>query len=309
MNSRQLRFFLQVAELGSVTRAANVLHIAQSALSRQMQQLEDELGVSLFHRSDRGVTLTDAGQLLRNRAIPLVRHLEQVHQEVRDKYNDPSGDLTLAIPPSMADLLILPTISQFKLSYPKVNLRVVEYISGVINAWAMVQQGNADLGIVTNHEPWAGLIRIPFIQEPLCVIGPRSARLDFDTPLALKELAELPLVLPSRPNTFRVIIETALSEQGLPLKISAEINTPKLIVSAVEAGMGYAVLGYCASHARLAQRKVSVSPIRNQMVSWSIIHSRESPLSHAGKLMQELFFSVARDRIETGQWRTAKLMS
>jgi LysR family transcriptional regulator, nitrogen assimilation regulatory protein len=307
MNSRQLRFFLQVAELGSVTRAANALYIAQPALSRQMQQLEDELGVKLFHRSDKGVALTDAGRLLRDRAVPLVRHLERVHQEVRDEYNEPSGELTLAIPPSMADMLILPAISQFRLSHPNVTLRVVEYISGVINAWTMVQQGNADLGVVTDYEPWAGLVRIPFVQEPMCVIGPRDAGLDFAKPLDLKEVADLPLILPSRPNTFRLIIETALSEQRLPLKIAAEINTPKLIVAAVEAGLGFGVLAYCASHSRLSQREVSVAPIREQMVSWSVIHSRESPLSRAGKLMQELFISIARNRIDSGHWRNARL--
>jgi LysR family transcriptional regulator, nitrogen assimilation regulatory protein len=309
MNSRQLRFFLQVAELGSVTRAASALYIAQPALSRQIQQLEDELGVTLFHRSDKGVTLTDAGRLLRERAIPLVRHLERVHQEVRDEYNEPSGELTLAIPPSMADLLILPAITQFRLLHPNVTLRVVEYISGVINAWAMVQQGNVDLGVVTDYEPWAGLVRIPFIQEPLCVIGPRDAGLDFAKPLDLKEVADLTLILPSRPNTFRLIIETALSEQRLPLKIAAEINTPKLIVAAVEAGLGFAVTAYCASHARLVQKEVSVAPIRDQMVSWSIIHSRESHLSRAGKLMQELFVSIARNRIDSGHWKNAKLPS
>jgi len=309
MNSRQLRFFLQVAELGSVTRAANALYIAQPALSRQIQQLEDELGVTLFHRSDKGVTLTDAGRLLKTRAIPLFRHFERVQREVRDEYHEPSGVLTLAIPPSMADLLILPAITQFKLAYPNVTLRVVEYISGVINAWALIQQGNADLGVVTDYEPWAGLVRVPFVQEPLCVIGPRDAGLDFSKPLDLKDVADLPLILPSRPNTFRLIIETALSEQRLPLKISAEINTPKLIVAAVEAGLGFAVLAYCASHSRLVQREVSVAPIRDQMVSWSIIHSRENPLSRAGKLMQELFISIARSRIDSGHWQNSTLLN
>lgn len=309
MNSRQLRFFLQVAESGSVRRAADALHIAQPALSRQIQQLEDEIGVALFHRSDKGVTLTDAGRLLRDRAAPLVRQLERLQQEVRDEYNEPSGELSLAIPPSMADLLVVPAISQFKLSYPNVTLRVVEYISGVINAWAMVQQGDADLGIVTDYEPWAGLLRIPFIQEPLCVVGPFNAGLQFSKPLDLKDVSDLPLVLPSRPNTFRLIIESALSEQRLPLKIAAEINTPKLIVAAVEAGVGFAVTAYCASHSRLTQNEVCVAPIKGQHVSWSIIQSRESPLPRSGRLMHELFVSIARDRINSGQWKDARLLT
>ena len=307
MNSRQLRFFLKIAELGSVTRAAGTLHIAQPALSRQVQQLEDEFGAVLFHRSDRGVTLTDAGRLLQERATSLVRHLERVRQEVRDENGELSGELTLAVPPSMADLLVIPVLTQFRASHPKVTLKVVEYISGVINAWAMVQQGNADLGIVTDAEPWAGLTRTPFITEPLCVIAPRDTGLDFARALTLTEVADLPLILPSRPNTFRLLVEASLSKAGLPLRMALEINTPKLLVSAVEAGLGFGVLAYCASHMQFAQDRVSVAPIYELDVSWSIIHSRESPLSRAGIFMRDLFLSVARDRTETGHWRNTRL--
>jgi LysR family transcriptional regulator, nitrogen assimilation regulatory protein len=309
MNSRQLRFFLKVAELGSVRRAADALYIAQPALSRQIQQLEDELGVTLFHRSDKGVSLTDAGRLLRDRATPLAHQLERVQQEVRDEYSEPSGELSLAIPPSMADLLILPAMAQFKSLYPNVTLKAVEYISGFINAWTMVLQGNADLGIVTDYEPRTGLTRIPFVQEPLCLVGPRGSGLNLSKAVDLKDVSDLALVLPSRPNTFRLIIETALSKRRLPLRISAEINTPKLIVAAVEAGLGYAVTAYCACHARLAQQDICAAPIQGQRVNWSIIHSRESPLPRAGRLMEELFISIAKDRVNSGLWQSARVLA
>jgi LysR family nitrogen assimilation transcriptional regulator len=304
MNSRQLRFFLKVAELGSVRRAADALYIAQPALSRQIQQLEDELGVTLFHRSDKGVSLTDAGRLLRDRATPLAHQLERVQQEVRDEYSEPSGELSLAIPPSMADLLILPAMAQFKSLYPNVTLKAVEYISGFINAWTMVLQGDADLGIVTDYEPRTGLTRIPFVQEPLCLVGPRGSGLSLSKAVDLKDVSELPLVLPSRPNTFRLIIETALSKRRLPLRISAEINTPKLIVAAVDA-----VTAYCACHAKLAQQDICAAPIQGQRVNWSIIHSRESPLPRAGRLMEELFISIAKDRVNSGLWQNTRVLA
>src|SRR5947207_13818447 len=110
MNIRQLRFFLQIAELGSMTRAATFLHIAQPAQSRQMQQLEDELGVTLFQRSDRGVALTDAGALLCDRAVGLLQHFERVRQEVKDELNEPSGEVAVAMPTSMLQLVTLPAL-------------------------------------------------------------------------------------------------------------------------------------------------------------------------------------------------------
>src|SRR3954452_24859487 len=186
MNIRQLRFFLQIAELGSMTRAASLLHIAQPALSRHMQQLEEELGVTLFQRSDRGVALTDAGVLLRSRAVGLLQHFERVRQEVRDEFNEPSGELTLAMPPSMLDLVTLPTIARYRDLYPNVSLRVVEGISGILNAWSLVDPGKVDLAIVKNAEPLATLETSFFLREPLCLIGPKSAGLDPSVEVSLE---------------------------------------------------------------------------------------------------------------------------
>jgi len=93
------------------------------------------------------------------------------------------------------------------------------------------------------------------------------------------------------------------------LNLAAEINTPKLIVSAVEAGLGFAVTAYCACHAKLAQKEVSASPIQGLRVSWSIIHSRESPLPLSGRLIEDLFISIAKERINSGLWLNARLLA
>ncbi len=307
MNVRQLRFFLQVAELGSVTRASSFLHIPQPALSRHIRQLEEELGVTLFQRSDKGVALTDAGRLLRENAIGLLQHFERVRQQVRDEFNEPSGELTLAMPPSMFDLLTMPALAQFQARYPNVMLRVFEGISGVLNAWSMVQLGRADLAIVTNVEPLATLERTAFLEEALCLIGPPESGLAIDESVDWETVAKHPLIMPSRPNSLRLIVETELSERRLPFRVALEGNTPQLVLALVEAKLGFTALPYCSAHRLFREGRVTVAPIRGVEVSWTLIHAREQPLSTAGERMKRLLRDVAGEQIAAGQWRRARL--
>ena len=305
MNIRQLRFFLQIAEIGSVTRAASFLHIAQPALSRQMRQLEEELGVTLFQRSDKGVALTDAGKLLRDRATALLQHFERVRQEVRDEFNEPSGELAIAMPPSMLDLVTMPTLSRYRQRYPAVLLRVIEGISGVLNAWSMVQLGKVDLAIVTNIEPLATLEVSTFLRESLCLIGPKESGLKIVSPVGLAEVAEQQLVVPSRPNTLRLTLESAMAEQKLPLKVAFEGNTPQSVLAAVEAGMGFTALPFCSACSLYHEGRLSVAPIADLEISWSIIQSREQPLSTAGERMKVMLRDIALEQVSSGKWQCA----
>lgn len=302
MNVRQLRFFLQTAEIGSVTGAASFLHITQPALSRQLQQLEEELGVALFQRSDRGVSLTDAGRLLRERATSLLQHFEHVRQEVRDAFNAPSGNLSVAMPPSMLDLVTLPALQRYRQRYPDVMLRIVEGIGGVLNAWSMVKLAKADLAVVTNIEPLATLEASAFLQEALCLIGPKDAGLDPASPVPLEEVAARQIIVPSRPNTLRLVLETAMGERKLPLRIAFEGSTPQLVLASVERGLGFATLPFCSASRLFYQGRVRLAPIAGLEVTWNIIQSREQPLSMAGERMKDVLREVAREQVSSQMW-------
>jgi LysR family nitrogen assimilation transcriptional regulator len=309
MNIKQLRFFLQIAELGSMTRAATFLHIAQPALSRHIQQLEEELGVTLFQRSDRGVALTSAGMLLRDRAVGLLQHFDRVRQEVRDEFNEPSGEVTVAMPPSMLELVTLPSIARYRERHPGVLLRVIEGISGVLNAWSMVQLGKADLAVVTNVEPLATLESSVFLHEPLCLIGPKSAGLNPLAPIALEDVAAKSLIVPGRPNSLRLILETAMAERKFPLSIAFEGNSPTLIMLAVEAGLGFAALPFCSAYRFFNEERVTLAPIDQLIVSWAFVQSREQPLSTAGEQLKVTLRETVSSQIGSGAWPAAKLLT
>jgi LysR family nitrogen assimilation transcriptional regulator len=301
------RYFLQVAELGSVTRAAEVLHIAQPALSRQMHSLEEDLDATLLHRSERGITLTEAGECLRKSAVELLRHFDRVRSEVRDRSGDPSGELTIALPPSMSELLAFPVIQRFRTSYPNVLLRVFSGSSGVLDAWAMVARGKADLAVVGSREPLASLDAYPFIEEPMCLLGPPGSGLAMDKPLNLEDLADRPLVAMSRPNVARMTVESAMAERNLRLSVALEVNTRQLVLKAVESGLGFATLPLCSGSDLLERGVISMAPIEGMVVSWLLIKGREQELSVAGQRMQLMLRQVAHEQISTGRWPLARL--
>jgi LysR family transcriptional regulator, nitrogen assimilation regulatory protein len=307
MNVKQLRYFLQVAELGSVTRAAEVLHIAQPALSRQIRSLEEDLDATLLHRSERGITLTEAGECLRESAVELLRHFDRVRSDVRDRSGDPRGELTIALPPSVSALLAFPVIQRFRTSFPNVLLRVFEGSSGVLDAWSMVAQGKADLAVVGSSEPLASLDAYPFIEEPMCLIGPAQAGLSLDKPLTLEDLVDRPMIMTSRPNVGRMIVDSAMAERNLRLNVALEVNTRHLVLKAVESGLGFTTLPLCSGCELLERGAISMAPIEGMMISWLLIKGREQGLSIAGQRLQLMLREVAHEQISGGRWPLAKL--
>ncbi|WP_431514390.1 LysR family transcriptional regulator [Variovorax sp. DAIF25] len=306
MKIKSLQYFLQIAEIGSLTQAATVLYIAQPALSRQMQQLEDELGVTLFNRSERGVTLTDAGRLLKTKATSLLRDFDSLSQDMRDAFNEPSGTVTVAMPPSLFHLVTMPAVREYHRTYPKVSLRMFEAMSAVMNAWSMVQAGNADLAVVTNIEPLASLENEPFVTEALCLVGPPEAKLGMKAPVELSLLPSLPLVLTSRPNSLRLMIEAAAAKARLPLDIVMETNSSRGLLGSVEAGLGYTALPYSGCYQALLRKQISAAPIAGMQVAWTLIRARTQSLSTAAERMRELLIGTARSQIESGLWLTGQ---
>lgn len=307
MNVRQLRYFLQVAEVGSVTRAAEVLHIAQPALSRQIRSLEEDLDATLFHRSERGIALTEAGACLRERAVELLRHFDRVRSEVRDRSGDPRGELTIALPPSMSELLAFPVVQRFRTSFPNVLLRVFEASSGVLDAWSMVAHGKADLAVVGSGEPLASLEAYPFIEEPMGLIGPAESGLALHKPVTLEDLVDRPMVMTSRPNVGRMFLESAMAERNLRLNVALEVNTRQLVLKAVQSGLGFTALPLCSGCELLERGAISMAPIEGVVISWLLIKGREQGLSVAGQRMQLMLRQVAHEQISTGRWPLARM--
>ncbi len=305
MNVRQLHYFLQIAELKSFTRAAAVLHVAQPALSRSMRGLEQELGVQLFHRTDRGVQLTESGELLRSRAAKLVADFAQVRDEVAAQAVELRGELTFGVPPSMREMVTLPLVRAFRARHPGVLLRLNEGISTVLNE--LVHTGRLDVAVVSATEPLAALAHEPLLTEAMYLIGPRTAGLDPHQEVAIERLAEVPLVVTLRPNALRALVEEALARIGHPLEPVLEANATSVMLDVVAAGDGFTVLPYCAAHAGLAAGRCSAAPVAGLSVTWEIAYSKDRALSRAGHELRSMLREIARQAIDVGAWQRAQL--
>ncbi len=169
MNLKQLEYFVQVAELGSFSKAAVVLDIAQPALSRQVRSLETELHQQLFLRNGRGVALTDAGKRLFDHSVAVLQLMAHAREDLGASRDEPVGRVTIGLPPSIGRQLTLPLIDRFKKQLPAARLAIVEGLSTHIVEW--VTTGRIDIGLVYNPEAQPGLEITPLLQEPLGLVS------------------------------------------------------------------------------------------------------------------------------------------
>lgn len=303
MNLRQLGYFLQIAELQSFTRAASVLHVAQPSLSRQMQTLEQELGVLLFVRSDKGVRLTEAGLALRERADGVLQQVRQIRDEISAQSLAPSGELSFGLPPSLFELVTVPLVSEFHRRHPQLRLSVVEGVSATLHE--QVVKGKLDLAVVSDAEPLGTLHSQPLVREQLFLVGPKDAGLDAETELPVGALAERPLILTSRPNAMRLIVERALGALGPLAQPAVEANTSRLLCELVAGGLGYTVLPFSAFCEPYREGRLTVAPVAALAVTWTLISSRERGPWLAGRKLRELIGEVVQRQIAAGHWRGA----
>jgi LysR family nitrogen assimilation transcriptional regulator len=300
MNLRQLRYFQQIAELQSFTRAANVLHVAQPSLSRQIQMLEHELGVLLFVRSDKGVKLTEAGVALQERANAVLQQVRQIRDEIGLQSRAPKGELSFGLPPSLFDLLTVPLVCEFRQRYPDVQLLVTEGVSAVMHE--LVLTGKLDTAVVSDSEPLGMLRSWLLLREQLYLVGPKDGDLDSGKELPVSALADRPLILTSRPNAMRLIVERALAEGGHRIDPVLEANSARLLCELVAHGGGFTVLPFSAVCEALRAGALTVAPVKDLSVTWTLITSRERSLSLAGRKLREMISEVARRQIAAGLW-------
>jgi LysR family nitrogen assimilation transcriptional regulator len=254
MDLRQLGTFIQVADLGSFTRASHVLHVAQPALSRQVRLLEIELRQTLFERNGRGVTLTEAGKRLLGHARGIVQQVERARQDLESDRGTPAGRLAVALPPSISRALSVALVEAFRERLPRVTLTIVEGLSVYATEW--LQQGRVDAAAVyhAGSAPAAGLQIAPVLRQTLYLVSRRdgarsgagggsstgSGRAGGTVPHAT--LAQLPLVLPSRPHAVRMRLETAMAASDLSPTVALEVESVPAILEIVRRHGFHAVL-------------------------------------------------------------------
>ncbi|HEX7749279.1 MAG TPA: LysR substrate-binding domain-containing protein [Bordetella sp.] len=256
MDLKQLEYFLRVAELGSFTQASHALNIAQPALSRQIRMLEVELRQNLLNRNGRGVTTTEAGKLLLEHCRGILHQVDRAKEDMGRVQGALAGRVALGIAPSASKMMTVQLTRQFRKQLPNATLSISEGLSLVMQEWLLA--GRLDIALLYNPSPSPGLDLSPLTNELLYLVGPRGPH-PSDQPMPLRTLANIPLVIPNRPNTIRMLLESQMALIGCKPNIRLEIDGVPAILDLVADGAGYAVL---TEHAILTSAQPDLYHIR-----------------------------------------------
>jgi LysR family nitrogen assimilation transcriptional regulator len=298
MDLKQLEYFVRVAELGSFTRAAIALDVAQPALSRQVRLLEVELRQSLLTRNGRGAAPTEAGKLLLEHGRGILHQVERAREELGRVRGALAGRVAIGLPPSVAKVMAVPLIREFRQRMPQATLSISEGLS--VGMHESLASGRLDIALLYNASPSPDIELTPLLEEPLFLVQRRDGKAAKPRPVPLREVAKLPLVIPSRPNAIRMLVETEMANLGCRPKVALEIDGVAAILDLVEDGAGSAVLSRNAivTSARpqaFAMRPISAPALRSKL---SLAMSSQRPATLTQKAMFQLIQQSARRLLE-----------
>jgi LysR family nitrogen assimilation transcriptional regulator len=304
MDGRQLRTFLKIIELGSITRAADALGIAQPSLSQQVLRLEDEVGIKLFLRTARGVTTTEGGRIFEEHARRILNTMDQALRDVQQLNDDSSGKVSFAMPGSVCRVLGVTLVEAVLNRAPRVSLRLIEAFSGHIRTW--IDEGSIDLGILYDIGPMRHLSLRRLAREELYLVGPPGRFGDLETApsVAAEEITALQMILPSPQHGLRQFLDREASRLGISLNVLIEIDALPHITQLVANGRGCTVLSLPAVRDDLAAGRVSVARIEDGAIKRTLclVRNPTSEVTRASIRVEDLALKIMRRLIVTGRW-------
>jgi len=304
MNLRQLTYFVRVIEVGNITRAAEGLYVAQSALSQQIALLEDELSVQLLVRGAKGVQATSEGLLLYRHAQTILRQVDSTRSILARTADRITGSVSIALASSTARILALPLMRAVKQHYPAIVLEIVDIPSADLTL--MVQQGRVDFSLSPDQETLTGISSTPLLVEELLLLVHPSMRLPKGK-ISIETLARLPVVLPSPPNKLRTRVDHAFMQARLPCHLFAQASTAAILIPAVREGLAATVLPYSAAHAEIQSGEIVLRHLDVALSrEISLCVSNSVPMTPAVDAVIDVIRTQIKMLIEDGTWRYCK---
>ncbi|MCC7271650.1 MAG: LysR family transcriptional regulator [Alphaproteobacteria bacterium] len=309
MDIRQLRYFVGTARAASMTAAAHQLRVTQPALSRQIQCLEDELGVTLFAREARGTTVTDAGAKLLEHAQAVLDRFDLLKEQARSEVEPVTGTVVVGISTGAGETIIPPLMERYRVQHPAVRIRIRQGFSGAVETW--LRDHLVDLAVLPSLDLDRLNVNIqPLLKQNLCVIGPRRPPLEGLTECDLKLVAGLPLILPGQPHSVRAVIDQLARQERIPLDVDIEVDGMGVLRGLLRRRLGYTIMPPNPFRSDVLDGTLCAVPIRHPAVFWpfSLITYRGKALSRAAQAMVALLPDLVRDLVKHGEWQHAELL-
>lgn len=303
MDIRQLRNFIQIVELNSITAAADHLHIAQPALSRQVKALEEELNVVLLRRHGRGVMPTEEGLRLARRAKAILEDIEDLAGDLSGNPRSLSGTVTLGLPPTVAEILATHMIERTMEQFPDVKLRIVSGFSGHVQDWLL--RGKIDLGVAYEGQKSPLIKAQPILLEQLFLIQRPDAAPNKDgIPIHAHEALSQPLILPNPEHGLRGRIDAIAHAEKIDLNVVLEIDILPTMLAFVERGLGSTILPLVSVITQIRAGQLIARPIVRRTIDRTLILM--TPLNRPGSRLTSGFADFLTAEVHklvtSGQW-------
>ncbi|MGF6369073.1 LysR family tcuABC transcriptional regulator [Paraburkholderia sp. RAU6.4a] len=301
MEIRQLRYFVQVVQSGSMGRAAVELDLVTSALSQQISRLESELSVRLLTRSKNGVQPTNAGLTFWHKAQLILRITDDAAKAA--KLGRLSGEASVGLAPTTSGVLALPFLREMKSRYPDVGVRIVESLSG--NLESLLASRQIDVAIIFGGTRAKRLQTAPLLSERLYVISADELPAPADSAgYDISELGQFPLILPSSPHGLRSLVDGAFSKAGTAINVTAEIDGLATLMEAVSNGMGVTIQPAAALERCKGSTLHTVPILAMTLSRVNLIASlADEELTPSGLGARLVLREVALRLVDEGRWR------
>ncbi|QTF08871.1 nitrogen assimilation transcriptional regulator [Brenneria izadpanahii] len=296
MNLRRLKYFIKIVDVGSLTQAADILHIAQPALSQQLATLEGEVNQQLLIRTKRGVTPTEAGKTLYTHAQVILRQCDQAQSAINGSGQSLSGEVSVGLAPgTAAQQLAIPLMEEVHRQYPGILIYFNENFGTTLSE--LIMSGRMDMAVIYGNREVHGLRFLPLMKEELYFICPMSLGAARKT-IPLAEVVGYDLFLPRIYNIMRKLLDEAFVQQNLAYRVKCEIESLTTLSGAVTAGMGCTVLPESAARSMVKSANVWMAKIVNPDIQapLSFCTSDHLPLSQPAEAVKTILLSLMANR-------------
>lgn len=302
MDLRQLKYFVQIAESGNFSRAAEVLRIAQPSLSQQMKHLEEELGVDLLVRHPRGVTTTELGQQFYDHARRILEEVDRAKDVMRSQSMNPSGRVSVGLPTSAARGLSFPLFQAMAERQPNIALHLVEAMTSYLDDY--VQAGRLDVALLYDHKAFEHVAWTEMMVEDLMLFVPPESPLAREKEIPFKRLPQLRIVLPGRPNVLRTVMEQYAARQDSPLNVLDCDSLPAIVKLVCQSGYA-AIMPHFAFTEEMARGLVTAVPIVDPTPSWrlSVVVSQRTMNPRGSEAVAQVLADVIAAMVQQNVWR------
>lgn len=305
MDIRQLKYFIAIAEEGSLSAASARLHVAQPSLSHHVMKVERELGVTLIKRSSRGVVLTESGQILLKHAREICASMDLCRDKVRASSGIPRGGVSFGMPSSVSIVLSVPLTETVLVEHPQVKLRVIEAMSGFIHGWLADQTIDLAFLYEVNELKHCDICKLMSEDLYFCA-APDNWPLPTPPgkPVPFSDIHQLDLILPSPNDGLRQTIERLSRTLSKPLNVIIEMDSLTQIKELVVRGSGYTILAPAAANDRVRRGDLVMSRIVEPVISRPVylVRNQAKPMTEACGAVERATLDVVKDLVRRKMW-------